>query len=289
MMILYNKVNLKNTNFQLKDAFAIVQTPPATFKFFSNPFNLAQWKPKIDPIYQKLKKDYEDHKNCTGSLNDGPDGGSSCNCFEYMVDDVKRDLINSLYQLTKDEKDFFNSNPDLQPDLFYFLANNNDPVVIGTLLYKLFRSVLDSEEAKYFYDYYMIGAGGEIHLSNSAFNNVVGEIEQYGVATSGLFSTVVNGNAVNGQRFRLNKPAKYRYVLGTFTYYTNPNNSPYGLYDLYDFNPNSGSNIFNTIIGKNPSRGIYGEWITRAQNVVDLLVTSPFSFYHPKPFKIYYP
>ncbi len=206
-----------------------------------------------------------------------------------MVEDVKRDLINSLYQLTKDEKTFFISNPDLQPDLFYFLANNNDPVVLGTLLYKLFRSVLDSEEAKYFYDYYMAGFGGDVHISSSSFNNIVSEIEQYGVATSGLFSTVLNGNAVNGQRFRLNKPAKYRYVLGTFTYYTNPNNSPFGLYDLYDFNPNSGFDIFDTIIGKNPSRGIWGEWITRAQNVVDLLVTSPFSLYHPKPFKIYYP
>ena len=93
----------------------------------------------------------------------------------------------------------------------------------------------------------MAGFGGDVHISSSSFNNIVSEIEQYGVATSGLFSTVLNGNAVNGQRFRLNKPAKYRYVLGTFTYYTNPNNSPFGLYDLYDFNPNSGFDIFDTI------------------------------------------
>ncbi len=46
-----------NINFQLKDAFTIIQTPPSSYKFFPNPFNLAQWKPKIDPIYQNLKKD----------------------------------------------------------------------------------------------------------------------------------------------------------------------------------------------------------------------------------------
>ena len=85
-----------NTNFQLKDAFAIVQTPPSTYKFFPNPFNLAQWKPKLDPIYQKMKKDFEEHKNCTGSLNTGPDGNSSCDCFEYMVEDVKRDFLRTL-------------------------------------------------------------------------------------------------------------------------------------------------------------------------------------------------
>ena len=87
-----DQLSLGNINFQLKDAFAIVQTPPATFKFFSNPFNLSQWKPKFDPIYQKMKQDYEDHRNCNGSLNSGPDGNTNCNCFEYMVEDVKEDL-----------------------------------------------------------------------------------------------------------------------------------------------------------------------------------------------------
>ncbi len=81
------------TNFYLKDAFAAVQTPPSTYKFFPNPFNLAKCKPKLDPIYQKMKKDYEDQINCTGSLNNGSDGNSSCNCFEYMVEDVKRDFM----------------------------------------------------------------------------------------------------------------------------------------------------------------------------------------------------
>ena len=277
-----------NTNFQLKDAFTIVQTPPSTYKFFPNPINLAQWKPKLDPIYQKIKKDYDDHNSCTGPLNDGPEGNSSCNCFEYMVEDVKEDLINSLYQLTNDEKNFFNSNADLQPDLFYFLANNNDPIVIGTLLYKLFRSVLDSEEAKYFYDYYMIGVGGEVHLSTSAFMTVLDDIANYS-NTLNIKPNIVDGNPVNQKDIQLKKGAKYYYVLHNFAYYEHPNGLPYGLFDTYDFDSKNGSNIFYTIMGKNPSRGIYGEWITRAQNVVDILVTSPFSLYHPKPFNIKYP
>ena len=43
-----------------------------------------------------MKKDYDYHKSCTGSLNDGPDGNSSCNCFEYMVEDVKEDFLRTL-------------------------------------------------------------------------------------------------------------------------------------------------------------------------------------------------
>ena len=103
-----------NTNFQLKDAFAIVQTPPSTYKFFPNPFNLAQWKPKIEPIYQKMKKDFEEHKNCTGSLNTGPDGNSSCDCFEYMVEDVKRDFLKSYCKLNEFEIEFLIRHPEYQ-------------------------------------------------------------------------------------------------------------------------------------------------------------------------------
>ena len=194
-----------------------------------------------------MKKDYDYHKSCTGSLNDGPDGNSSCNCFEYMVEDVKEDLINSLYQLTNDEKNFFNSNADLQPDLFYFLANNNDPIVIGTLLYKLFRSVLDSEEAKYFYDYYMIGVGGEVHLSTSAFMTVLDDIANYS-NTLNIKPNIVDGNPVNQKDIQLKKGAKYYYVLHNFAYYEHPNGLPYGLFDTYDFDSKNGSNIFYTII-----------------------------------------
>ncbi len=43
-----------------------------------------------------MKKDYEDHINCTGSLNNDPDGNSSCNCFEYMVEDMKGDFLRTL-------------------------------------------------------------------------------------------------------------------------------------------------------------------------------------------------
>ena len=202
-----------------------------------------------------------------------------------MVEDLKGDLINSLYQLTTDEKDFFNSNPDLQPDLFCFLANNNDPVVLGTLLYKLFRSVLDSEEAKYFYDYYMAGVGGDVHISSSAFAIVLDDITNYSNPLN-MKPNIIDGHPVNQKDIQLKKGAKYYYVLHNFAYYEHPNGTPYGLFDKYDFDPKNGSNIFNTIIGKNPARGIYGEWITRAQNVVDLLITSPFSLYHPKSLNI---
>ncbi len=106
-----------NTNFQLKDAFAIVQTPPSTYKFFPNPFNLAQWKPKIEPIYQKMKKDFEEHKNCTGSLNTGPDGNSSCDCFEYMIEDVKEDFLRKYCRLTKDEVEFLFRHPEYQAEV----------------------------------------------------------------------------------------------------------------------------------------------------------------------------
>ncbi|MBL7829934.1 MAG: hypothetical protein JNK41_02825 [Saprospiraceae bacterium] len=41
-----DKLPKVNTTFQIKDAFAIVQTPPSTYKFFPNPFNLAEWEAK---------------------------------------------------------------------------------------------------------------------------------------------------------------------------------------------------------------------------------------------------
>lgn len=85
-----DKLPKVNTTFQIKDAFAIVQTPPSTYKFFPNPFNLAEWEAKDWTDFKKMLKDFKDHKECTGGLNDDPDANCSFNCFEYMEEDMKK-------------------------------------------------------------------------------------------------------------------------------------------------------------------------------------------------------
>ena len=61
-----------------------------------------------------MLKDFKDHKDCTGGLNNGPDANSSCNCFEYMVEDVKRDFMKSYCRLINLEIEFLLRHPGYQ-------------------------------------------------------------------------------------------------------------------------------------------------------------------------------
>ena len=61
-----------------------------------------------------MLKDFKNHKDCTGGLNNGPDGNSSCNCFEYMVEDVKRDFLKSYCKLNELEIEFLIRHPEHQ-------------------------------------------------------------------------------------------------------------------------------------------------------------------------------